>query len=473
MKLANTLLFGLTILLLTQSSAFSQCETWVGKSNEEDITTWHSVYRPYIKSQDYASAFEYWEQAYKAAPAADGKRDFHYTDGIKIFKDRFTKETDAEKKKEYAAEILRLYDEAISCYQNKVIKRKCVTEKCYNQFISDLYGRKGYDMYYTLRTPYPMVLEAFDKAIEYGGNQTGYIVVAPMASVAVYQYQKEKIDKVATRAVHDKLAAVCDSKIGSSHKYAAYYEQAKGAMEGEFNKVKYEIFDCAYHKEDNMVEYKENIADPVFAKDLYNKLKVLGCDPSDEFMKELEQKWGAYAAEENARRQAEFEANNPGMMAKKAYDAGDFEGAIDKFREAAAGETDESQKAGYHFSIASIMFRKLNQYSNARSEARKAADMRPGWGKPYDLIGDMYGSSASSCGDAWNQSLAVLAAIKMWSQAKSMELEPEELESVNKKIRTYQKSKPDKEEGFMKGIRPGTQQRVGCWIGETVAVSYR
>ena len=91
MKLASKLLFGLTILLITQNSAFTQCETWIGKPNEDDITTWHSVYRPYIKSEDYASAFEYWAQAYKAAPAADGKRDFHFTDGIKIYKDWFTK----------------------------------------------------------------------------------------------------------------------------------------------------------------------------------------------------------------------------------------------------------------------------------------------------------------------------------------------------------------------------------------------
>ena len=276
--------------------------------------------------RDYASAFEYWEQAYEAAPAADGKRDFHYTDGIKIYKDMFTKESDDGKKKVYAEKILDLYDEAIACYADRIIKRKCVTDDCYNNFISGFYGRKGYDMYYTLRSPYSEVLKAFDNALEYGANNSEYLIVAPMASAAVYQYEKEKIDKTRAREVHDKLLALCESKAATDHKYAAYYRQAKGAMVGEFAKVKYEIFDCAYHKEDNMEEYEKNKNSPSFAKDLFNKLKILGCDQSDPFMKELERKWSSYAVQENARRKAQFEASNPGMMAKKAYDAGDFQG---------------------------------------------------------------------------------------------------------------------------------------------------
>lgn len=473
MKSIGKFLFGLIILILTSNTTFAQCETWIGKPNEDDITTWHSVYRPYVKSEDYASAFEYWEQAYEAAPAADGKRDFHYTDGIKIYKDMFTKESDDGKKKVYAEKILDLYDEAIACYADRIIKRKCVTDDCYNNFISGFYGRKGYDMYYTLRSPYSEVLKAFDNALEYGANNSEYLIVAPMASAAVYQYEKEKIDKTRAREVHDKLLALCESKAATDHKYAAYYRQAKGAMVGEFAKVKYEIFDCAYHKEDNMEEYEKNKNSPSFAKDLFNKLKILGCDQSDPFMKELERKWSSYAVQENARRKAQFEASNPGMMAKKAYDAGDFQGAINKYREAIRNEIDPSQKASYHFSIASILFRKMKKYGEARNEARKAAELRPGWGRPYAQMGDMYSSSARNCGDAWNQSLAVLAALAKWRKAKSLQLEPAELQSINKKIATYQKSKPDKEEGFMKGIKPGTRQKVGCWIGESVAVSYR
>ena len=467
-------LFGLIILFTFSSTALvSQCDTWVGKPNEEDIVTWHSVYRPYIKSEDYASAMEYWEKAYQAAPAADGKRDFHFTDGIKIYRDMFTKETDEAKKKEYAENILRLYDEAIACYENKTIKRKCVTDECYNKFISQLYGRKGYDMYYTLRTPYSQVLTAFEKAIEYGGDETEYTVVAPMAAVAVYQYEKEKIDAAKAREVHDGLVALADSKIGTSHKYAAYYDQAIGAAKGEFAKIKYEIFDCAYHKEDNMEDYKANVDNPAYAKELYNKLKVLGCDPEDPFMKELEVKWTKYAAEVNAQRQAEFEANNPGVMARKLYEQGDFDGAVAKYNEAISGEMNPSQKAGYHFAKASILFRKMKKYGEARREALNAAELRPEWGRPYVLLGDLYSTTARNCGDTWNQSLAVLAALEKWGYAKSKELDPEILSSVNKKISTYQKSKPAKEDGFMQGIKPGAKQTVGCWIGETVTVSYR
>jgi hypothetical protein len=466
--------FGILFLLtITSTTLYPQCETWIGKPNQEDITTWHSVYRPYIKSEDYASAFQYWERAYKAAPAADGQRDFHYTDGIKIYLDKFQKETDAAKKEEYSAHILRLYDEAIDCYKNKGIKRKCMTDECYKQYISTLYGRKGYDMYYTLRSPYVDVLQTFENAIEIGGNDTEYTVIAPMASVAVYQYQDKVIDAAKAREIHDKLMTICKDKTESTHKYAAYYDQAQGAMVGEFAKIKYDIFDCEYHKEDNMQEYEANESNPAYAKDLYNKLKLLGCDPGDPFMKELEVKWSTYAAQVNAERQAEFEANNPGILAKKAYDAGDFDGAIAKYRSAIGDEMDPIQKASYHFSIASILFRKLNRYSDARSEALKSAELNPESGRPYVLLGDMYSTAARNCGDSWDQSMAVLAALEKWGYAKTKDLDPVSLESVNKKINTYQRSKPAKEDGFMQGIKPGSKQRVNCWIGETVTVSYR
>ncbi|NNF33858.1 MAG: hypothetical protein HKN68_07100, partial [Saprospiraceae bacterium] len=181
-------------------------------------------------------------------------------------------------------------------------------------------------------------------------------------------------------------------------------------------------------------------------------------------------KWKAYAAEENARRQAEFEANNPNVMAKKLYDEGDFTGAVNKYKEAIANEEDPEKKATYLFSMASIQFRKLDQYSSARQSAREAASLKEGWGRPYMLIGDMYGRTARSCGDSWNQRLAILAAMDKYSYAKS--IDPEVAEEANKRLGTYRSSMPSQDEGFMRGIKSGQTVKVGCWIGETVRVRY-
>jgi len=134
-------------------------------------------------------------------------------------------------------------------------------------------------------------------------------------------------------------------------------------------------------------------------------------------------------------------------------------------------ETDQSKKAGYQFSIASIQGRKLKQYSKARTSARAAAKMRSGWGDPYMLIGDLYATSASRCGDDWNQRLAVLAAIEMYGRAKSVD--PGVAADASKKIGRYLSARPTQEEGFMRGVKSGNTAKVGCWIGETVTVKFK
>jgi len=463
-------LLGLLLLIaFTQNDLTAQCETWNGKDNMDEITDWHAVYRDLVKAKDFDSAEEYWIKVYEAAPAADGKRDFHFTDGAKIYAHKYTSTTEDSKKKEYADKAIELYNEAIACY----VAGSITTKKAKNAALSGLYAKMGYDMYYTLRTPYDQVLTTYEKALELGGEETSYAVVTPMAAVAVYQYQKGKIDKDKAAQVYDALKDLCSDKAG--HKYEAYYKQAFGAMKGEYNKVEKEVFDCSYF----VVELKEKYGEDVNTI-AYDELKVLivtlkrqGCEAGEPYLDELESSYARQAGVINAQRKAEFEANNPGMMAKKLYDGGDFQGAIDKYKDAMASETDMKQKSSYQFSIASILFRKLKKYGEARREALKAAEMRPGWGRPYVLLGDMYSTTARNCGDPWNQSMAVLAALEKWRYSKSKELDDATATQVNKKISTYQRSKPAKEDGFMQGIKPGSKQKVGCWIGETVTVSYK
>jgi len=131
---------------------------------------------------------------------------------------------------------------------------------------------------------------------------------------------------------------------------------------------------------------------------------------------------------------------------------------------------DNEKKANYTFSVASILFRKQKKYGEARKAALEAASLKPNWGRPYLLIGDMYASSSRSCGDAWNQRLAALAAIDKYSKAKSVD--PSVAEDANKKIGIYNKSKPTQDEGFMRGFKEGQSLKVGCWIGETVRLRY-
>ena len=133
-------------------------------------------------------------------------------------------------------------------------------------------------------------------------------------------------------------------------------------------------------------------------------------------------------------------------------------------------ETDNAKKAKHHFSIASILFRKLKRYNDARKEAKVAASLNPSFGRPHMLIGDMYATTARSCGDSWNQRLAILAAVDKYNKAASVD--PSAADEAKSKAGKYRSSFPAKDEGFMRGVKAGTTQKVGCWIGETVRVRF-
>jgi len=442
-------IFTITALLMVMSVVLSaQCESWVGSPQEEDATSAHSVYRQALKTEDFEIAFTNWQKAYDIAPAADGKRDYHFIDGAGIYLHMFKNETDKAKKDEYRDNAIRLFDEAIACYEAGAISLKsCGSDKdCYQRKMGYIQGRKAFDMYYTYNTPYSQTLPALQASVEKGGNATEYIVFDPYASIIVYQFEKGNVDKAEARRVVEELNAIADHNIENDKTYGAYYKQAKDAMNAKFATIESDIFDCEYFINKMKPDYEANPNDIETIKVVYATLKKQDCDPNNAFVKELDAKWSKYVAAENAKIQAEFEANNPGVAGKKLYDQGDYPGAISKYDEAIAAEADQDRKAGYMFSKASIQFRKLKQYSAARKTALAAAALKPNWGKPYILIGDMYGTSARNCGDAWNQRLAILAAIDKYQYAKK--IDPSVAETANKSIGRYNSSKPSIEDGF-------------------------
>lgn len=454
------------VFSLVSFQAAAQCGTFDDSPEGEDGMVAHTLYRDEVKAKNFEAAYENWRKAYTIAPAANGKNYLHYSDGRKILKALLEKEADAAKKQAYTDEILSLYDQQIQCYGT-------------NGQEGYLLGRKGFDMFYYYRNfigedtkvADAAILETLKSCIDKGGNDVEYITLVPYASVVVNQFAAEKLDKAGARAVYDQLNKIADHNIANNAKNAENFKKTKESMNGTFATIEGHIFDCAYFVEKTRPVYEANPDDPANIEACIRKLKRRGCDASEPLLAELEGKYAKYASAENARRKSEFEANNPAHIAKGMYDAGDYKGAITKYEEAISLESDPNKKASILFSIASIQGRKLKSYSTARTTARKAAELRGNWGRPFMLIGDLYASSARNCGDSWNQRLAVLAAIDKYAYARS--IDPSVADEASKKIGRYAASKPEKTEGFMRGVKAGQSAKVGCWIGETVKVSFK
>ncbi|RMD75452.1 MAG: hypothetical protein D6818_01660, partial [Bacteroidetes bacterium] len=179
----KTWLAGMTLIvtaLILPLQAGAQCETWINSPQKEQAENAHVLYRGFIKQKDYQAAYPYWKQAYTMAPAADGRRSSHFSDGIDIYRWMYQNTDDPKLKESYADTIVMLYEQWVQCYPN---------EKAY------ALGLEVYDLFYNLRRPYEEVYEIAKRAVEEAGDQTQYTVFVPYATVAVYLFSKEKLSK--------------------------------------------------------------------------------------------------------------------------------------------------------------------------------------------------------------------------------------------------------------------------------------
>jgi len=458
-------------IVFTVNTGISQCENWVGKNYEEDAKNDHSIYRQSLKIKDYKLAFEYWRKAYKLAPAADGKRDYHFWDGIKLYKMEYDKTSDPELKKKYVDTIMSLYDAMADCYANKGIQLKgCNTDSCYNAKVGWVLGRKAYDMFYTYKMPYDQVYKTVKESLEKACKQAEYSVLIPFGFTLADLYKKAKVSKEEAREIIDKAQRIAEYNIKNDKTYGQYWEQSLKRMDLDLSDVEKDVFDCEFFKKKLRPLYDEKKEDSKTVKYVLVTLKKQGCPDDDPMVMEVDETWKLYAEEFNKKLTDSLEKANPALAGNRLAKEGKYQEAAAKYKEAINKESDPEKKAQFLYALASIQFAHLNQYSKARANALKAGNLKKGWGKPYILIGDMYSKSAKKCGDAWNQRLAILAALDKYYYAKS--IDPSVAEQANKRISKFSSSKPKQEDGFMRGYKAGQVVNTGCWIGEKVKLRF-
>jgi len=462
----RNLAFGV-LSLVSVGALQAQCTTWVGSPNEASLKEAHVLYRGIVKGKSYADlakmdasnfnlAFDNWKKAYEGAPAADGQRATHYIDGVELYKAQKERATDEVAKGHADQMIVKLYDQHIACYPKEA---------------GYIYGRKAVDMFYMASFGYRQeTFKAFQEAFEKGGASLEYTVFEPLGMLVTYLFKNQQISQKEARDIVVKAQEIAEQSAVNNEKLGQYYEASSVRMEFQLAEIEKDIFDCEYFKEKLIPAYKENPEDLEVLRYVYNTLKAQGCAETDEIMVELKAKYEATAQEVNTRLTEEYLTKNPGMAARKLYQDGKYTEAIDKYKEAIAAETDQEKLAEFYFGMASIQFRQLKSYSAARENARKAASLKPGWGRPYMLIGDMYAASSRNCGnDGYTRGLAVLAAIDKYAYARS--IDSEVAGEAAHKISLYNGSVPSKDDVFMRGAN-NTRVTVPCWIGETVSLRY-
>jgi len=221
---------------------------------------------------------------------------------------------------------------------------------------------------------------------------------------------------------------------------------------------------CEGIRRNHVPKYEASPNDVAVVKDLFRKMVGSKCQ-SDPLYQTLKLKLA----------DLEPTASRCKMAAQYYYNNNDIPKTEQYLKQALELEQNATKQATIYMFLANIERRKVSDLTpavatQARKYAKKAAELNPGWGKPYLFIGDLYASSGPLCGTGrgWNSQVVSWAATDMWERAK--DVDPSISSEANKSINKYKRFYPTVADGHMRSIKNGQRYKIGCWIGTSTTV---
>lgn len=405
--------------------------------NQEDLAT---------KIKYYKDAYKGWKYIYLNAPSA---RETPHLDGYDIYEAYADAATDEAVKSAYTDSMLAVYDIRLHCFGETA---DLTMRKAFAWYSNNNKGNEEY------------VFNLFNKTVDLFDSEEGTskleispAFLAPWMIMAIKANKTAKaIDEEAVFDIFDQINEIADHNMATGNSAGKY----KGAADKCFEYMdKYGYLDPETIGAMAEKKYNANPTDLATQVKTYKMLKAAKLYDHPIFFEVAEK---VYQQQPNSALAT--------FLAKRASSNGNYTTAIQYMQEANEAETDASAKADNLLTIAQF-YQAKGDYSSARSYANKAADMRPGWGDPYILIGRLYASSGSKCGSGtgWDSQVVVWAAMDMWSRAKSVD--PSVADEAQKLINKYYQYMPSKSDVFLRpDISVGASYAIGCWIGVTTTV---
>lgn len=436
----------------TPAQTANPCATFADAPNVEEVKRNYVLYRDFLKAEDWDGAYDLWQKVMQVAPAADGKRNTVFADGIKFYEHYKEMATDSIEKAAYVDKIFDMYDRIDECYPE-------------GGFIK---ARKAFDYYYTYpeRASRMEIFELFKTAIDEDDLETPDFAINPFTSLLVELYFDEKIDQTTAYTYQQKVREILAEGLencadnNTCARWEVIEEYVPNRLEA-FETVR-GFYDCTYYMDKYYADFLENPEDCDLMRTVYSRLKWGGCVEEDERFAELIRVGNEQCV-----------TSTVNVTLKKGYDClqnAEYDCAVEAFEQAVAEAEDAEKKAKYLLLIAKIYNAHLKNFPQARAYALKAAEVKPNWGEPYILIGRLYASSGPLCGPGrgWDSQIVVWPAIDMWALAKS--IDPDAAAEANKWINRYAQYMPTKEDVFIRNLQAGQNFTVGCWIQRTTKI---
>lgn len=398
-----------------------------------------STMSEFMKIKLYDFALPAWQEVLQNCPESS-KNIYIY--GVRIYRDKLNKAKDPEVKARALDTLMLVYDMRIQYFGQEGLTL----------------GRKGLDLFKYDRTKEKESYDILKRSLELAKVSTEPSVINTLMQLSNALYHDEVIEG---RELIDNYLLTSDY-LEKRIKAGKTVEQAQKVLENvEAIFARSGAADCDILAEIFTPKFEQTPNDTEFLKKVTTLLIDQDCEDSELFEKSSE---NLYKVEPSA--QAAYN------LSKLFFKKEDYEKAVVYYKEAISGEEDLELKAKYQYELGLIQFSKYDDYSGSRTLARSAIKNNPDWGGPYILIGNLYASSSSTCGENdFEKTTIFWAAVDKYAKARSVD------ESVSDQaselIRKYSQYFPNVEDAFFYGLADGEAYSVGCWINERTTVRTR
>lgn len=434
------------------SNVDPECQTFddIGVYKQEALESF-VIYKQALKNKEYDQAYEYWKKAFRLAPGSDGKKTYHYSDGVEIYAHYYELATSEEDKKMWLDSVNSLYERRVKCFGSD----------------PSTSARHAFDLFYDFgdHVDKDYLFNLFKETVDITKDTTPYFVVNPFTSLLVKKVKEGSIEMSEGQKYADqiwKIIEVGNENCGNNcapweiiNSYAPDRLESLEAIEG--------FYGCEYYTDKYYPLYEQNPEECDVISLVRARLNRGNCDPNGPELVAINESFSALCSK----------STEKGLLgeAKDMYMAGNYDGAIEKYKEYLEGSDNVEKNADINLFISKIYYRDLKNYPMSRQFAREAAKLRSNWGEPFILIGKLYASSGPICGPGtgWDSQIVTWPAIDKWQYAKS--IDPSVASEANKLIGQYQKYMPSSEDIFFRpSVTEGMSFTVGCWINETTKV---
>ncbi len=436
-RIASFVFAALTSLMILGSNGTNgqSIGSRYGKDSVKCVTSL-AVYREYYKQKNYKAAISSWRYAYNNCP---GATENIFINGANMYNSFIAAEKDCEKKQKLIDTLLLIYDNRIKYWGNE---GKQLANKANDLLNAD--SSRSFDAFRMLKRSIDLLKNASEES-----------TLRNYCSSAISCFKSGVIPGDAFIEIFNQTEAIIDAHLNTVTDRAERQKWSQFRRLIEINILP--LLEC----KDISTIFTPKLTAKTEDLDLMKRISEIffhkGCTDDTLYLFTLEKM--------NA---IEPDANTAFLISREYLKRKNVPLAIASLSNVAEKLKDNASKARCFYYLG-VVYADSRDFSNARSNALKALQIKSDYAEAYLLIADCYAQSALDCGkDNVSSRAAFWCAVDKLNQAKKVD--PKLETRVNDLINKYSINFPTREMLLTGKLKIGSKYLVGCWINETTTV---